>query len=401
MLQVFQSAPNQPLVYGEFEKATKVLTVPGRGRGLFADEEISAGELILASRALAIVYNDDNSQLSSPLLTRVKRFRQLKEAVAESVKQSLDSALKVYQLHAGPKKNHLLDQEIEQKFSETPIDAARIEGVCLANALSSNESPNRSADKNGGSFGLWVRVSYINHDCCDANATWMIVNDFIFVRAAKDILRGSEILISYIDPHQMYFAKRELFLKHDFICKCKLCQIDANEDHKFLRDRENILCKIIAQCENGIANNPELVLLALEELDSLNSKSINSEGERSLSEVYKLKPLIFLGLAYYESQNFIEAFRAFSEAFEVSRRFVQLNPAKLFLAVAMSRTALRSGHQEELRKWIGACKRLVILQYGKEDNYEIFCHLYTDFVKEMESSGVSVRNIYESHEVVM
>lgn len=47
----------------------------------------------------------------------------------------------------------------------------------------------------GGPFGLWYLPSFINHDCSRANANWNIVNDFIFIIAAKQICVGDEILI--------------------------------------------------------------------------------------------------------------------------------------------------------------------------------------------------------------
>lgn len=161
--------------------------IPGRGRTLLSQESFTPGDLIIGHRALEIIFPDD---LTPTLLGRVKRFRLLKECLAQSAKKDAEFRRKLYFLSAGPKLG-FIDETCDGTGGSDgsnylgKVSYSRIEGIIVVNGFQGE----------GGPFGLWYLPSFINHDCSRTNANWSVVNDFIFVRASRAIGIGEEVLI--------------------------------------------------------------------------------------------------------------------------------------------------------------------------------------------------------------
>jgi tetratricopeptide (TPR) repeat protein len=394
MLKVLQAVPNVSLDHEEYYGSTKLSQIDGRGRGLVATKNIYPGELVLANRALAIVNPDPTSQTSSPLLAKVKRFRLLKESVADVVKVSPDHAKKLYHLHAGPKLGFLEPHETENMHKNNPVDIKRIEGICIVNGFESQSGSNFREGE--GSCGLWYLASFLNHDCTDANANWAIYNDFIFVRAVKLIRSGEEILISYIDPHKPYSVRKDFFLKHDFVCLCQLCKLEAKEDRNIRNLKENLLADFNDKDFNQ--NDVQKIRSFIDQMEQLTCSSGGTSGsgskEDNLRRTCYLQPLMHLGLVHYERREFEEACHVFNKAFDICRTFAPLNPASIFLATAMARSYLKLKRHEMVTEWILEIMKSISWQYGVDQSYEILGFLQPDFVKEMSSEGVQVKKIF-------
>lgn len=204
MLKFLKASKNYPNLrlpaeFEEINSEVSVSFISCKGRGLVSKQEFFPGDIILGHRALAIQFSDPDLQLSS-LLSKVKKFRSLKESLANSI--SIDEELreKVYSLSAGPKLGFIQGNKIiksgkEESLFKGGLSMARVEGILITNGFQGSISSASDNSTDEGPFGLWYLPSFINHDCFLTNANWIIVNDFMFIISAKRIKPGEEILI--------------------------------------------------------------------------------------------------------------------------------------------------------------------------------------------------------------
>ena len=74
--------------------------------------------------------------------------------------------------------------------------------------------------------GLFIDSIYFNHSC-SPNVEYHIINDKIYFYTARDIYKGEELYITYIDPFEDRKKRKEkLFKTYGFICNCELCNIN-------------------------------------------------------------------------------------------------------------------------------------------------------------------------------
>ena len=71
--------------------------------------------------------------------------------------------------------------------------------------------------------GLFIDSIYFNHSC-SPNVEYDIINDKIYFYTDRDIYKGEELYISYIDTFkERSERKKELLKGYGFECKCELC----------------------------------------------------------------------------------------------------------------------------------------------------------------------------------
>ena len=75
-------------------------------------------------------------------------------------------------------------------------------------------------------YGLYINSSFFNHSC-DPNCFYFGIANMLIVKAIKNIKRGEELTVSYIEPKPAYMRKNEL-TKWEFNCTCKYCKEEAN-----------------------------------------------------------------------------------------------------------------------------------------------------------------------------
>ncbi|KAI0134061.1 hypothetical protein BJ170DRAFT_591053 [Xylariales sp. AK1849] len=168
-----------------------VVEIAGRGKGLVAKVNISKGTRILCEKPLFTVAR------MSPRL--------LHEAVAEKLKSlSKNEQRQFLSLH-----NNFPGQ---YAFS----------GIVLTNAL-----PCGSGSTVGG---IYLKTCLINHNCIpNAHNNWNEEARHETIHAAKNILVGEEIMISY-DANLPSIARwAKLKSSFGFQCRCELCTLPANE----------------------------------------------------------------------------------------------------------------------------------------------------------------------------
>ena len=64
-------------------------------------------------------------------------------------------------------------------------------------------------------YGLYINCSFFNHSC-DPNCFYYGIANMLIVKTIKDIKKGEELTVSYIEPKPAYMRKNEIS-KWEFI----------------------------------------------------------------------------------------------------------------------------------------------------------------------------------------
>lgn len=182
--------------------------VPGKGKGLVAIEKISKGTRILSEE---------------PIIT-VPRNEPVSELLRTSICQQVD-ALSEHQRRAFLSMHniHTYGNAAEQYL-----------GIVRTNAL--------PIETDGSGGGIFLEACRINH-ACDNNAqkNWNENIKRHTVHALRDIYKGEEITIYYLDVHKNYEARHEaLQAKFGFTCLCRLCSLPPEQSQESDRRLDEI-----------------------------------------------------------------------------------------------------------------------------------------------------------------
>ncbi len=117
------------------------------------------------------------------------------------------------------------------------IDIEYVHGVVHGNTFSFSE-------KHDGR-GLYALPSLLNHSCLPS-AFRTHLGDAVVVRAGRDMKKGEEVTVGYIDPSVPYDERRfRLMRSWQFKCTCMLCEADSKDDIKAREKRKDIVKALI------------------------------------------------------------------------------------------------------------------------------------------------------------
>ncbi|TID02867.1 putative protein lysine methyltransferase SET5 [Colletotrichum higginsianum] len=212
-----------------FLSRTEVRDSPHHGRGLFATQDIKAGEMIFAEKATSVP-NEFNPEHNS-----AAAYAQLVELCADNP----TIHRKVLDLYGGSYKRSGHEGIIVD--GRPVVDVFLLESIrrknCFSGAQVSAQAANPDWDmwKQGMSRGLWVHSAYANHACLP-NANRSFIGDMLIVTATVDIPAGAEITHIYLPPKAAYLLRMPQFRSSwGFVCSCALCAGEAKspaEQHK-------------------------------------------------------------------------------------------------------------------------------------------------------------------------
>jgi tetratricopeptide (TPR) repeat protein len=248
------SKRNNRLDHASYISFARVSETERRGRGLFATQDLKAGQLILAEKAKCVAFESDKINKSYAILNQdTQRGLVGSQAVllfmlVERLLYNQDLAVELLELFAG---GHFPDTPLEAVDGLLPIDTFRVQGIVEHNSFecptvrSSSHQPSKdSADTpKYRSTGLWLKAAYINH-ACDGNAMRSFIGDIIIIRAVRDIAKDEEILMPYQLPDAVNAVTQERLEKTwGFKCDCRLCTAESSSSFKQRRDRSQLIEK--------------------------------------------------------------------------------------------------------------------------------------------------------------
>ncbi|KAF9869303.1 TPR domain-containing protein [Colletotrichum karsti] len=232
------TAKNIHIDRASFVSRTEVRDSPHHGRGLFATEDIKAGELVFVEKATSVP-NEFNPEHNS-----AAAYAQLIELCADNPTVHK----KVLDLYGGSyKRSGLEGSDVDGK---PVVDVFLLESIrrknCFSGAHVSAQAANGDWNmwKNGMSRGLWVYSAYANHACLP-NCNRSFVGDMLIVRATVDIPKDTEITHIYLPPKAAYLLRAPQFRRNwGFDCSCVLCAGEQKSPLKQHQKRVSILAEL-------------------------------------------------------------------------------------------------------------------------------------------------------------
>lgn len=215
----WRDAPRCPDYVGPISIAR---TPDGRGRGLYASRDVTAGDILIISNAFAASYNDPHS---------IELYTKISTIVQQSPKALRQFySLAGYDFHDDMEVPNvkLFDPSVDDYVDTDPpanleFDEKRVMHIMNVNSFE-GELPSMNAQPDTRLTGLWLLPSLINH-CCSPNASRLVVGEAMFILASCNIQAEEEITISYSDS-MAPLKKREdnlAAMGYGFRCQCKRC----------------------------------------------------------------------------------------------------------------------------------------------------------------------------------
>lgn len=233
-------------------KRTEPRPTENRGNGLFAKEDIKAGDIVLVEKSFCCLFSHeaaryDTSKKCEPHPERAALFK----AIILKLYKNPDLMSLVESLHSDvPNQSRapgtLGDQAAFFIDGLPVIDYFHTERIAALNAMAW-QVPSKLGEKpfpfrpdyqgrGVSGSGIFVRAAYTNHDCVP-NSAPSFVGDLLIFNATRTIKVGEEISISYFSDIDYQTRLQKLDKSWGFLCKCPLCTADENTGHETMRDR--------------------------------------------------------------------------------------------------------------------------------------------------------------------
>lgn len=219
-----QPDPDRPEEY--VSDAIQMRLSKGKGRGYFAERPIRRHELVMVSRAVALV---------RPTGDAARDLQLLQDAVDAGLARADPQHRAAYEnLYVSPDyKADLLNRFNFNAYRTEPRLDAEYD---MKRSLGSPEA------------GIFTYASFFNHSCVP-NCAKYYVGDCMWVIANRDIAAGEELYLSYLENEENYLnlEGRTKLLAHYFRrCKCELCELQRSTAYVQMQLR---LDKILALAE--------------------------------------------------------------------------------------------------------------------------------------------------------
>ncbi|KAK1470116.1 TPR domain-containing protein [Colletotrichum cuscutae] len=306
-----------------FLARTQVRDSPHHGRGLFATENIKAGEMVFAERATSVP-NEFNPEHNAAA------------AYAQLVELCTDNPTihkKVLDLHGGSYKR--TGQEGTLVDGRPVIDVFLLESIrrknCFSGAQVSAQAANSEWNmwKQGMSRGLWVYSAYANHACLP-NANRSFIGDMLIATATVDIPAGTEITHIYLPPKAAYLHRMPQFRRSwGFVCSCALCAGESGSSTEQHQKRNTVLAEIEALIRRKRPTKfyPDAMIRQVEKLanklSGLHEKEVYDD--LSLPRLMLVWPTMWLVEVWHTRKQWMKVVKWSSEVF---RNFGFVDPVR-------------------------------------------------------------------------
>jgi len=189
--------------------ALECTEMPGKGIGVLAKQDISAGTLIMHEK---------------PVLQTVD------ENKVEFLIQNLSDDVKA---------------EVMKLHNDFPDESTAL-GIFHTNSMA---CPNEGSSDFDAPRGLFLRMSRFNHSCTpNAMQKWNADKGDMELRAVSAISSGQEICICYIDPSSVWEQRQQEFKESfGFLCRCPVCSLPSGSKERMLSDNNRAQMQSLRQ----------------------------------------------------------------------------------------------------------------------------------------------------------
>ncbi|KAF3762280.1 SET domain-containing protein [Cryphonectria parasitica EP155] len=275
-----------------FTARTKIAASSLHGQGIFAKEDIKAGEVVFVEKAMTMPHQYETSLAAAALY-------------AIMVRQLCDNpplAKDFFSLYGGDYTRSGLEGKI---IDGTPvIDVWLVEAIRRNNCFSAPRSTRDETrpDVKGVSQtkGFWAYAAHMNHSCVP-NTARSFIGDMLISRAKRDIAAGEELLQNYTNIKAHYGRRQGDFGIWGFQCTCELCQDESRSTDENSARRERLLAQIekLANKKPPRGVVPDATIRSMERL----TRELEEAHE---ADVYDELPRLML---IYPTQWLLEAYK--------------------------------------------------------------------------------------------
>jgi hypothetical protein len=217
-----------------FTAKTEVKDSANMGRGLFANRNIAAGELIMCEKAFCVVWGYEREAMTAMTYDlRDDRIRVspigLSKAIVQKLISNPSQIADVMDLYG--------DYQGEDTDAAV-VDVFRVHDIMSRNAFGPGNQFGEDGIRNA-STGLWVHAAYINHSCVP-NAQKEYIGDLLIIRATRAIAAGEEIFHAYDESSDFDARQASLMTTWGFECNCKLCEAEKKDSVEVKNKREEL-----------------------------------------------------------------------------------------------------------------------------------------------------------------
>ena len=205
-----------------------------KGIHYLAKQDINEGTLLIVELPIISIYEAEIKKFSSTFEKFKKMgftsnelaieilFTIFKDRIEfEEEKNNLIN--KISQLSCLSLKNSNLNRE--ERIKNFKYNDDDIKDLISNNAILTIRNERKKIVPTELCYGLYINSSFFNHSC-EPNCFYFGIANMLIVKAIKNIKKGEELTVSYIEPKPMALRKNEL-LKWDFTCDCKYCKQEA------------------------------------------------------------------------------------------------------------------------------------------------------------------------------
>ena len=227
---------NVHLDRGSFLRRTFVATSPHHGRGLFAAEDISAGELLFVEKATLMPNQYEPARASAALYAMMVRQLCDNPSLADTV----------LQMHPGDYPRSGLEGTIVD--GAPVVDIFLVEGIrtknCFSLPLSTLDDTKLANPEGKQAKGLWTHAANMNHSCV-ANSMRSFLGDMLISRATRNIKKGEELFQQYVPVKSVPDARNAQYTEAwGFACNCALCAGERRSSPALLAKRKDLVAQL-------------------------------------------------------------------------------------------------------------------------------------------------------------
>lgn len=312
----------------------KIIDIPNKGKGLITTKSIKKGELIVSSKAISIVYNDEcnfNDMNINRLLgeTEMGVVVANKLSLLHKVKNDPFYSKRVYDLYGGP---HI---ERSQPVADGIVDLDRLSSILTYNSFTSENFPSSGSqrvsqcgDPLGNvkeNSGIWLIPSYFNHSCVP-NCRRIFTGDYCIIFALRDIKENEELTYSYLVDHDFEERSQALCHRWSFKCTCDWCEFERNDEGY---KRKKIQFKKELNSKTFKSKSPQQIENSIERINEI-------YFGRTQYKLYMVAPLTTLAQAYNSTKNYqksIEIYLKIADMVELLDDNAYLNALKEAISI--------------------------------------------------------------------
>ena len=214
-----------------------------KGNYYIAKEDIKEGTLLIVEIPLISIYEAEIKKFASTF----EKFQKMGFTPSELALEILFTNFKD-RVQFTEEKKYLIEKISQlsgsdlnnskktkaERIKEFEYSDDNIRDIISTNAILTLRNDRKKISPIELCYGLYINSSFFNHSC-DPNCFYFGIANLLIVKAIKDIKKGEELTVNYIEPKPAFMRKNELS-KWEFICQCKYCKEEAeicNKDSYF------------------------------------------------------------------------------------------------------------------------------------------------------------------------